>query len=609
MISQTNGQIKYRKGHYPKEYVLDDLVKNHNHAWIDEIIERNKNNLDKPALLFRNNYITYKEYFMYSEQYAKALRKSGVKKGDVFVAMVRQTPDYPILFGAASLIGAVVNFVNPGFDKDYIAELILASDAEIVFVNDWDFAKVAYSLRKSCLEKKIIILETERWDVYKNPYKAITDRFFVFDKAEFLSEKSTFSNVESIDEFLKKGDEYTGEIREKVGLDDDAVICYTSGSTKVGIHKGVPLKNRTYIIMGRYHDPEVTGLPSMKNIVTLSSIDTQADVTLLSGLSDTMMQGGTMALDPIIHKDYFLYSLYINKVQMGVATRTFWISAMKEYYQKEAENKMILPFLYAPIEGGEPLSSGEEKALNKWLKDVKAGTAITHTPFSITKMSIGGGDTENGNIFVQLFRDYKNVLQRIKGRKEPIGLSVYNYASVKALREDGTYCAPMEIGHLVVQSPLAMDGYYNCKEDSVKPTIIDAAGVEWRDLGNYGYLDEKGYVYLKGRISADDPEIKTFEVNDVIAQDARNIMSCETVYVDGKYVIHLETQINKSVETDAVIKQSIRRLRKTFGNKLNGKVYFRVRSYDEGFPIAYTTKRNVLGLKQEGISNKVIQGC
>lgn len=363
--------------------------------------------------------------------------------------------------------------------------------------------------------------------------------------------------------------------------------------------------------MGRYHDPEVAGIPKMDKIVTLTAVGPHADTTLLTGVSDTLLQGGTVALDPIIDEFYFLYCLKINNPSLIVATRTFWLRAMKQTYENAEFKDLTLPYMYVPSEGGEPLSAGEEKALNRWLKKVKAGTAITHTPFSVIKMTVGGGDSEHGSLFLKLFRDYQNNLQKIRGIDEPIGLEYYNFVDIQVLREDGTYCDTMEMGRLVANSPISMEKYHNNPEATKEYFIKDAYGKIWGDLCCYGYIDKWYNVYIKGRIGKNDPKIKTFQVADAILKDTKNIMSCEVVALNSKsmgliYVAHIETQYNKTVDLPKTLLEAERRCARKFGAKLKGRLYFRVRSHEEGFPTLFTAKRNIIALIEEGLTDLCI---
>ena len=82
--------------------VLLDLEKNHNHSWALEVIDRNKNNLDAPAIYYRGRNITYAEMFNSAKNYAKSLKSMGYKKGDEIPVCVANTPEFIYLFLAIS---------------------------------------------------------------------------------------------------------------------------------------------------------------------------------------------------------------------------------------------------------------------------------------------------------------------------------------------------------------------------------------------------------------------------------------------------------------------------------------------------------------------------
>lgn len=595
----------------PWSKVRESIIKEHNHSWYEDIYLRNKDNKKKIAMFFRGTEITYQEFFDMVIMYARSLKQYGVNKGDEFVACLKQTPDYPVLVAAASLIGAVINLISADFNLDYISQIINCANSKIVFVDDWDFANIAASLHNCTQDKIIVTLPVCKWDRHNNPYSEITDRFYRFNEKEYINSVSEFDNVIDIETFLENGSKNIGEINGHGKLEDEIAITYTSGSTSKGVHKGVVQRNQTYIIMGRYHDPEVAGIPPMDKIVTLTEVGPHADTILLTGVSDTLLQGGTVALDPIIDEYYFLYSLKINNPSLIVATRTFWLRAMKQTYENEDFKGLTLPYMYVPSEGGEPLSAGEEKALNRWLKKVKAGIAITHTPFSIVKMTVGGGDSEHGSLFLSLFRGYQNYLQKVRGINEPIGLGYYNFVDIQTLREDGTYCDTMEMGRLVANSPISMEKYHNDPEATKVYFITDAYGKKWGDLCCYGYIDKWDHVYIKGRIGKNDPEIKTFQVADEILRDLKNIMSCEVVTLNNEsgtliYIAHIEVQYKKTVNLQKVLLAAELRCTKKFRDELNGRLYFRVRSHEEGFPTLFTAKRNIIALKEEGLTELCI---
>lgn len=183
---------------------------------------------------------------------------------------------------------------------------------------------------------------------------------------------------------------YKYDIVDDGKLDDKFTITYSSGSTNSSRPKAIVHANRSYITMGRYHDSEVSGIPSMVGKTVLAHIPTHSNTNLMSSISDTLMQGGIVALEPIYDKDYFIYSLLINKPNLAVATRSFWLHTMKQSMNNTNFKNVKLPFLYVPTAVGEPLAANEEKALNKWLRKMRAGIDFVPSPSSFITMSVAG---------------------------------------------------------------------------------------------------------------------------------------------------------------------------------------------------------------------------
>jgi acyl-CoA synthetase (AMP-forming)/AMP-acid ligase II len=71
--------------------------------------------------------------------------------------------------------------------------------------------------------------------------------------------------------------------------------------------------------------------------------------------------------------------------------------------------------------------------------------------------------------------------------------------SVRVLGPDGAERRPGAIGELVVRGPHVMAGYW--RREELTRTRFRPDGVGGRELrtGDYGWLDEDGYVYVQGR--------------------------------------------------------------------------------------------------------------
>ena len=68
-------------------------------------------------------------------------------------------------------------------------------------------------------------------------------------------------------------------------------------------------------------------------------------------------------------------------------------------------------------------------------------------------------------------------------------------AQVAIMNPDGAELEPGEVGEIVVQGPLVMNGYLDRPELTAE-TIVDG----WLHTGDLGYLDERGYLFIRGRL-------------------------------------------------------------------------------------------------------------
>lgn len=88
-------------------------------------------------------------------------------------------------------------------------------------------------------------------------------------------------------------------------------------------------------------------------------------------------------------------------------------------------------------------------------------------------------------------------------------------ATVKTVREDGTSCEIGEAGEILVQGRGMMMEYY--KQPELTETVISDG---WYHTKDVGYLDERGYLYLRGRkdslIISGGENIYPEEVSNVI---------------------------------------------------------------------------------------------
>ncbi len=591
--------------------ILKEIDKKRNHSWIKEVWERNKNNLDSIAILYRGEKTTYKEFFLKSYIFAKALKINGLKKGDEFICCIENTPEFPFIMGAASMIGAKVNLLASDMDESYLLEIVKKSISPLIFVADKNLVEFSSVLEKVKEFKRTILIPLDFSLKRENMYKSIIEQYYKLDEEAYNQAVRRIGNVEMIEDFLEQGNGYNDKVCEFSGLNDDFTITYTSGSTLSNRPKGLLHKNRSYITMGRCHDRDVSNIPTMKGRTMLAFVRTMSDTDFMSAISDMFIQGGTVALEPINDKNFIMESMLINKPTCVLTSRSVWLYTMKKQQNDPKYRNIKFPFMLVPMCIGEGLDANEEKVLNKWLKKMKSGIDITKLPISIVKMSIAGGDSEHGGIFMTIFRALQSKRPSHKHIDEPIGMGVYKIVDIKCLRKDGTYCEPMEPGILVANSPCTMHGYINNPEADEEFWVTDAYGRKWASLNVYGYLDAQNNAYVKGRSNLFNSEIPSYKIAETILKDTKKILSCEVVAIelegDTKYVAHIEPQIGVSYNEEQLIKSTLLRCINKFGENIVPKLYFRIRSNDESFEMTATLKRSFKSLIDEGITDKAIK--
>lgn len=580
------------------EEVLKEIEENRNRSWYLELLDRNKDNLDDVALIYRGNKITYGKMFENMQNYAKSLAALGVDETDEIPICISNSPELVYILGAISIRGAKANIFGDIFEKSYIKEIVDACKSNVVFVEDQSYEKIGDAINQT--NKDNIIITN-----LANSLKNGIDPFYELDSKYKELKDNTYkftsnAKVIPLDKFISLGKDIAEIKPADCDLDDEFTTTYSSGSTNSNRPKGIVHRIRSFTTIGRYHDKEVSNSASMKKFTIQAHIPTHSNTDIISSISDTLMQGATLALEPIYNEDFFLNSLLINKPTYLVATTSHWISAMKKIMYDDRYKGAKLSNLLVAFAVGEPLSKGEEKFLNKGLRKAKAGRNKIPAPVPIT-MCVAGGDCEHGGIFWTLFRSLKS---KVHGKDE--GLGSFNMVDVACLDKDGNKLGPNQYGRLVANSPCTMKEYKNNKEATDAFFIQDADGKTWGDLNVYGYIDENNKVFMKGRILDKDTVIPPFIISDCIGKDTKNIMSCEVVEQDynddTRYVAHIECQPGTKKGYKSIILSTSERCKKELGEDLTSKILYRIHDFNEGFELTGCGKRSLKALKNEKIT-------
>jgi long-chain acyl-CoA synthetase len=298
-----------------------------------------------------------------------------------------------------------------------------------------------------------------------------------------------FNNILALGDFLYAHSELT--IDEDRDTEKMSALLFTSGTT--GTSKGVMLseKNICTVVNGGYKIfPQIT-----KDDVLLSVLPLYHTYEMSCGILAPMMFGCTICLSDgikYVSKNIKQFSptimtlvpLFINSIYKNIMK-----SAQKEGLDKflTAGVKLSKLLRFAKIDLRKKIFASIQSALGGRLKYFIVGGAAVDPKmikafddFGI-HISQGYGITECAPLISAVRFDEYNPTSCGKPAH-------YMQVFIDKNSPDDTF------GEIVVKGDNVMLGYYENEEETAK-VLHDG----WFRTGDYGYLDEKGYLYITGR--------------------------------------------------------------------------------------------------------------
>ena len=423
---------------------------------------------DRLFAIYEDERVTYEAWFRAVARMAAELRERGVAKGDRVALAMRNLPEWPVAFFAATTVGAICVPLNAW----------------------WTGPELAFGLANS--GAKLLVCDAERWERIAPHRGELPD----LEHALVSRSDAPLEEAEQLEDVLGTPKDYaalpSAELPQvDINPEDEATIFYTSGTTgqpkgALGTHRNLCTNimssayNGAIAFLRRGEEP-----PAPVQKVGLTVIPLFHVTACSAGLMGYVVAGHTMVFmhkwDPV--KAFQLIEREKVNLTGGVPTIAWQLLEHPERANYD------LSSLEAVAYGGAPAAPELVRKIHEEFGALPAnGWGMTETMATVT-----GHSSE----------DYLN-------RPDSCGPPVA-VADLKIVGDDGVTELPVgEVGELWARGPMVVKGYWN-RPEATAETFVDG----WVRTGDLARLDEEGWCYIVDR------------AKDMIIRGGENIYSSE----------------------------------------------------------------------------------
>ena len=467
-------------------------------------------------VVYENDRVTFEAFYRAAVTLAHALQKYGVQKGDRVALIMRNLPEWPAIFYAAEIVGAIVTPLNAWWTGPELEYGLVDSGAEFAFADAERLERIAEHL-VNCPDLKHVFVSRSSEDL---PSPIVTRLEDIFGQPNDWAGLPELPMPEV-----------------PLEADDDATILYTSGTTgkpkgALGTHRNMnsnifasaSAAARNFLRRGE-PVPELDPF-AMPQRCTLLSIPFFHATGCFAVLNPTLIAGGKIVLMRKWDPEIAMQLIEREKVNGAGGVPTIaW-----QLIEHPARAKYDLSSLETISYGGAP-SAPElvRRIVETFPKSLPGnGWGMTETSATCTTHSA---------------EDYEH-------RPDSCGPAV-PVCDLKIVGADGETLPPGQVGELWARGPNIVKGYWN-KPQATAETFVDG----WVRTGDLARLDEEGFCYIidraKDMLIRGGENIYCIEVENVLYEhpavmDAALIpMPHKTLGEEPAAVVHLKPGLHAS---------------------------------------------------------------
>ena len=493
----------------------------------DYVLECNKDRLEEPALHYYGANISFHELRRKVDTCAKSFAALGVKEGDIVSFLSASIPETIACVYALNKIGAAANTIDPRLDVKTIKKMIIDSGSKMLFVIDIAFPKVKAMMDD--IKQDLIVVQSAATSL--PPIKRIFMKLSTRTNIEYNKHVIKWA------EFVLKGVGTRYEESPYVG-DALVAITYTGGTT--GTPKGVMLTNDSMNAVSLNFEHCAAYFEDGDRFLGIIPI-----------FSAYGMVCGTHM--PLCMKCCLVPVPKFVPTSIGKLVKTYRpnhiISTpvfIELLINSQEVQGMDLSFLYTLACGGDSMNEGLERKLNEFRKEHGMRFPLAQG-YGMSELSAAASFCVNDV--------YKEGSVGIPSLTVNVGIFD---------PETGKELGYKEIGEVCVTGASMMKGYFNKPEETAYVMRKHDDGQIWIHSGDLGYMDEDGFLYIKGRIKRMITRFdghKVFPINlESMITDLPDIHNCAVVGTDdmehsqGQYPMAL-IEVIKGADVAATCKK------------------------------------------------------
>ncbi len=438
---------------------------NINVSMYETILETKNETPSNNALLFLNKYVDYENLIYEIDDFSNGLHHLGLKPGDTVTMAMPNIFESIYAFYAVNRIGAISHLVHPMTPVKQMERFMAKTGSKILIIVDTFFEHY-----KELLENKEIRM------ILANPTRTLgfvkKIGYKVINRTKLKNIRLN-SQVMSYSSLLGKR---AIEQLPKINSKKTSVYLHSGGTS--GEPKTIELSNFAINSLAS-HTAHILGETNFKNRHMLAVLPLFHGFGLCMGTHAMLCFGGVDTLMPKFDAIQTIKLLKNNQVNYVIGVPSLFENLIGKHEIRGAHLKN----LHQAFVGGDYVALDLKNRFDRLMKEFGSKARLLE----------GYGLTEV--VTVCSVNTLKDHLQTSVGKPLP-GLEIKIVSM-----EDRKFLEIGKDGEIVVSGDTMMNGYLENKaHPKDNPFLIDENKKKWVLTGDFGFIDNEGYVHFKQRL-------------------------------------------------------------------------------------------------------------